>query len=319
LCRFQSFDLAQVPAAKREQALKLELERWSPYLVSGYYIAWSGDSALVWCWDDERVQRALAASKVNPRRLSVVPETLLHPPQAKGLRLMRCLEGYEAQLWDDHRLVQSRWWPALPAAMEWLAFQRDASLPSDQQTGTVPSPVAQPLQAHPWVRAVGMDVHGQRTRLVERLALGLGILTLALPTLWYGLGMIKLQQAHDQLDARIGQLDRRARPILVARSQALDEIARIQALRRLYLRPDPLVLMAKVAEILPRNDAHIKEWKYQDGKLKLTIAASAPLSTIYLVEAFQKVGYFDGVRALASHEPTSVSLEMDVRATGKDV
>jgi hypothetical protein len=319
LCRFRSFDLGHVPAAKRVQALRLELERWSPYPGSGYYIAWSGDTALVWCWDETRVHQALAEFRVNPNRLTVIPETLLYPSHPSGLRLVKCSEGYEGQFWDAYQLAHSRWWQAPPDASEWLAFQRDAGLPPDQQARPVPSPHILLLQARPWAQASGMDRYGQRLVLGERLSLALVTIALALPTLWYGLGIVKLDQVHERVATYLAQLEQTARPLLAARSQALDETARIHALQGLDPYPGQLALLAKVAETLPKTDVFIKEWNFQNGKLKLTLSSSGPLSNSYLVEAFQKAGYFDGVRAASSRDPRNLTLEMDVRALEKHV
>lgn len=306
--------MAQIPSAKRDQALRLELERWSPFPDSGYYIAWSGDTALVWCWDEGRVLQALAESRLNPNRLTVIPETLLYPSYPSGLRLVKCSEGYEGQLWQESHLVHSRWWQAPPNASEWLAFQRDAGLPPEQQTAQPPSPHTLQLQARPWARASSMDLHRQRLMLGERLSLALLVIALALPTLWYGLGILKLNQAHARLTAEMGQLEQKARPLLAARSQALDEASRINDMRDMDPYPGQLELLAKVAEILPKTDIFIKEWNFQNGKLKLTLSSSGPLSSTYLVETFQKADYFGGVRASSSHDPRNLTLEMDVRA-----
>ena len=293
--------------------MRLELERWSPYAGSGYYIAWSGDTALVWCWDEARVHQAVAESRLIPNRLTVIPETLLYPSHASGLRLVKCSEGYEGQLWDAHHLVHSRWWQAPPSPSEWLAFQRDAGLPPERQAQPVPSPGILLLQARPWARASGMDLNRQRLMLGEKLSLALVTIALALPTLWYGLGILKLDQVHGRVATYLGQLEQTARPLLTARSQALDEAARIEALLGLDPYPGQLDLLAKVAETLPKTDVFIKEWNFQNGKLRITLSSSSPLSSTYLVEAFQKVGYFDAVRAASSRDPRNLVLEMDVR------
>ena len=119
-----------------------------------------------------------------------------------------------------------------------------------------------------------MDLNRQRLMLGEKLSLALVTIALALPTLWYGLGILKLDQVHGRVATYLGQLEQTARPLLTARSQALDEAARIEALLGLDPYPGQLDLLARVAETLPKSDVVIKEWNFQNGKLRITLSSS---------------------------------------------
>jgi hypothetical protein len=312
LYRFRSVDLRQIPRARRQQALKLELDHWSPYVTSGYYIAWQNDFALVWCWDDARLKQVLAASRLNPKRIRVIPESLLYPAYNSGLRVIKCLEGFEGQVWENGQLKHSRWWPQQPSSGEWLAFQRDAGVQPEQQIHQVPEPLVLAAQRRPWLDSSGILGRQELGWRSEQAAVALGVVLLALPTLWYGLGLVKLQQAQALREAQLSELERQVYPLREARRLALDELARIRELRALDAYPDQLFLMAKVAEVLPKNDSSLKEWNYQQGKLKITVTSPQPLSSSFLVNVFQMAGPFQNVKALAGNDPRTLTLQMDV-------
>lgn len=312
LYRFTKFDLKQIPRAKRRQALKLQLDQWSPYAASGVYVAWQGDQAFIWCWDADVVKRAIEAAKLNPGHVTIIPESLLYPAMDSGLRINPCLNGFEAQLWRNKQLEQSRWWPQRPTAAEWTLFQRDACLQPQDQTEAIPLPQPLVMQPKPWAKSSGLHGHLEQGWQYERLAVALGVALLALPTLWYGLNLVKLHKAYDMRKAQLASIQHQAQPVIEARRQALDELARINALHNLGRDPDPLFLMAKVAVMLPGDKTFLKEWDYQSGKLKIAIVLPEPASSSSFVSAFQRDEMFSDVKALASADPKLVLLQMQV-------
>jgi hypothetical protein len=310
LYRFQTFDLGQVPPKSRSQALQLELAQWTPFAQSSYYIAWQGSTALVWCWQADKTQSAITTQKLNPNRVNVLPETLLHAPAADGLCLQQCLEGFEGQLWQQNHLQRSRWWAQVPNADEWLSFQRDAAIAPGQQQNQVPQPQALVLQARPWISAGNSA--GNLARQIERPAMALGLLALLTPAAWYAINIYTLQQSTAELLVQKNQLQMQAEPILQARSQALDHLARIKGLQALNRYPDPLSQMQKIAAALPRDDSSLKDWDYTAHQLKITLTASTDIAATPLIEALQKAGPFSDVKAMPGRDPKSVMFQMNV-------
>jgi hypothetical protein len=121
---FGRFDLSKLPASKRAQALRLQLPGWSPFVDADHAAIWSADGhASVWCWDRASLAVGLSAFGAGVKPSRFVPEPALRaPPVANGLRLIECLDGYEAQHWQDTQLLASRWWPQRPEAGAQLAF-----------------------------------------------------------------------------------------------------------------------------------------------------------------------------------------------------
>jgi len=313
LYRFQRFDLTQVPTKNRTQALRLELAQWTPFASSDYYVGWHGQQALVWAWDADKVRQAIVAKGQKPQRARILPESVLQTTVANGLCLSRCQEGYEGQLWRESRLERSRWWPQAPTSEEWLMFQRDAGIPPEEQQGQPPAPRVSPLHAQPWVNQAG-SANDQGMRL-ERLAIALGVLLLLLPTFWYGFSYYKLQRSTAALRALRAQLQRQAEPILEARSQARDYLARINALRAIAPYPGQLELMAKIAQALPQDKSSLKDWDFQSGQLKITLSSSSDISTTFLIGALQQAGPFRDVKALPGRDPKSVTFQMTVQGS----
>lgn len=308
--RFQRFDLAQIPPKNRSQALRLELAQWTPFANSDYYVGWQGSHALVWGWDADKVQQAVVAQGLKPKRARILPESVLQSPLNNGLRVIRCREGFEGQLWHDGQLERSRWWPQLPELAEWLMFQRDAGIPPNDQQAHSPPPCARSLNARPWLNEAGSA--GDQIMQRERLVIALGILLLSAPSFWYGFSLYKLQLATEQLLAQQEKLQRKAEPIMQARLQAQDYLDRINELRAVAPYPEQLALMARVAQVLPPDRSYIKDWDFQSGQLKITINSAGDISTTTLVGVLQRAGSFRDVKALPGRDPKSVTFQMDV-------
>lgn len=310
LYRFQIFDLAQVPAKSRAQALRLELAQWTSFASSDYYVGWHGQQALVWGWDADKVKQAIIAQGLKPQRTRILPESVLQTPIENGLCLSRCHEGFEGQFWHESQLERSRWWAQLPTSDEWLMFQRDAGITPSEQQAQPPAPRVSPLNLQPWANAVGSA--GDQKMQLERLIIALGIFLLLLPTFWFGFSWYKMQRSTAQLHDQQVQLQRDTSPIMQARSQALDYVARINTLHVLEPYPSQLTLMAKIAQVLPQDKSYIKNWEFQSGQLKITLTSTGDISTTYLIGLLQQAGPFRDVKALPGRDPKSATFQMDV-------
>ncbi len=312
LLRFQTFDLAQVPPKNRPQALQLELAQWTPFANSGYYVGWQGARAWVWGWDADKVQAAIAAQGLKPKRVQISPESLLLAPLENGLCLTRCREGFEGQLWQGRLLERSRWWLQMPSAEEWLSFQRDAAIAPSAQQGQLPAVRDAARLATPWLRQ--SETATSRGALIERPLMALGLLCLLAPALWFSLNLYKTEESTHKLRLQQAQLQDQAAPILLARGQALDYMARIQALQALARAPDQLALMGRVAEVLPKNGSFLKDWEFSGRQLKFTLTAAADVPTTPIIDVLQKARTFTNVTALPGRDPKSVMFQMDVIA-----
>ena len=313
LYRFQTFELTQVPAKNRNQALQLELTQWSPFAQSGYFVGWLGTRAWVWAWDADKVKTAMAAQGLTPRRTTTLPESLLHAPLPKdGLCLTHCSEGLEGQLWRARHLERSRWWAQTPTPDEWLSFQRDASISPAEQKTTVPAPRHDPWAMQPWLRR--SEPSAGLGNVIERPLMGLGSLCLLTPALWLGLNYYQVAQNTALLQAQQAQLQIQVAPIMQARGQALDHLARISALQAIARSPSQLALMNSLTQALPNNGPTLKDWDFSGNQLKITLTAPTDLAATPIIAALQQAGPFGNVTALPGRDPKSVMFKMDLPA-----
>ena len=314
LCRFKQFDLSRLPADKRRAALGLQLPQWSPYRDSDYAVSWAEGVAMVWCWDRAIVEEALRTQGRSAKGLRTMPESLLHPPQADGVRLLFCMDGFEAQCWRASLLVASRWWPQAPNAQALLSFQRDCNLRQEEQQVDV-NVQNLSLLDRPWCAfSAGSTADGGAVNSVEMVFYAVLILVLGLPAMALGFEQYRLARAADALTGEIAQMSQQSGPLLQARSAALAIQDQIRSLDGLQRFPVPLTLMVAVARALPDGGAFVKEWEMSDGKLKILIGSpTAEIAGAASVSALEKSGLFTEVKLITQANPKQMGFAMLIR------
>lgn len=317
LCRFSRFDYSRLPADKRAPALALQLPQWSPYRLSDYAIVWSATGhAMVWCWDRERLKSELTKLGKNQTFPAVLPETVLRAPQHQGLRVLACLEGFEAQQWGDGQLLVSRWWPQRPSAAELLAFQRDCSVDDAQAPAAqAMEPQSAPLAQRPWAKLTSPRAPSGLLAVNEMAAYALLSLALGLPALALLVGQLRLGQAREGVRAELAQLSERSRDVLAVREQALEAALQLRAIHELQRFPPPLVHMVAIARALPESSgAFLKEWELADGKLKILLASpGAEISGAQYVRALEQASLFPDVKIITQPDPRQIGFLMTLR------
>ena len=97
----------------------------------------------VWSWDGAfELDRGAVANTVR-----VIPESLARKPFDEGARLVRCIDGFEGQVWREGALTSSRWWPEQPTARDWQNFMRAAQAPIEIDRTAAPAPVDAPFRS----------------------------------------------------------------------------------------------------------------------------------------------------------------------------
>lgn len=311
LCHFKLVDLSHVPLRTRAQALSLQVGQFSPYPATDHYAVWQHGRALVWFWDHAAAQRSMTEVDLAPKRVHVLPEGVLYAPGTSGLRLIRNLQGVEAQCWQDDSLLQSRWWSDVPSAAEWLAFQRDIGLASESRQTDVPAPLNLELHYTPQLSSTA-DSQAASWR-DERVLYALLALALFTPTAWIGAKLIKSEVSRRAVLVATVDLERKALPRIDAREQALRAALRCQALHDLDPYPSQLELMATVANALPTGATYLKEWHFQDGKLKIVLVIQKDtFSTSSLVGDLLKASILKNVQVAPSNDPKVLAITMNV-------
>lgn len=310
LCCYIHVDLGRIHAAERDTALALEIGRLSPYANTGHIVAWCREGAMVWVWDQDAVGAKTAEVGLDVRRLRVIPEEMLIAPIDYGFRILALEDGYLGQAWGDGVLLDSRWWPNAPGPDRWLAFERGRGVPPEAQSAIGPEPLVPVLLERPWCRTSrGPLARGD----AERLAVVAGAVVLSALAGWYGAQWYALDGLVQSAAAEVAQLEAESSQVLKAQRAATAALERLRVLTGLRPYPDQLQLMARVAESLPSNGAHLSRWSFERGQLDLTVAAPAALSSSFLVEALQRQNELVEVQTEPGTETNAVNLRMKVR------
>ena len=307
LCRFGRFDLAAIPKAQRRQAVLLQIRHWSAFPRTGSCVVIGDDAACMWIWDKDTIDQEIDLAKLSRRRVDVIPETLLHSPEMDAHRLVKCLDGVEAQVWQGGTLTHSRWWPEPPDLVNWNAFLRDAGQPA---VDAVPVPRPMEHTKTQWAQSSNLN-EGEGSRY-ENIVVMVGFSLLLTMSVWFLVQTIQISGKIDKEKERLVALEQRAKPIQAARQQALDLRERIDFLRGFDPYPAQTILQAEIGKRLPKDGTYIKEWDFQAGKLRLTLASPNKLQASVFVKAYQEAGWFKDVQAPSGSDPNQLVLEMNV-------
>lgn len=111
LCLFASEDLTKIPQKFRQKHIATRLTEISPFPKTGFYVAWFGQTAAIWFWDEANVERRLSEMDVSVNQY--FPEPVFYDKSSDSTFLGSCVEGVEKQTWDkEGALVKSIWLPS---------------------------------------------------------------------------------------------------------------------------------------------------------------------------------------------------------------
>jgi hypothetical protein len=312
LCRFFKIPLlADASTGRQLEALRLQIERLSPFAETGSHFHFGVNFISVWLWDSRVVSDAADAIGVDLQRVSVLPESALHPPLGDGVRMIECLDGVEGQCWDRGSLVASRWWPTPPDSRSWVMFQRGAAVGPDRLTANPPPAAALPWLARPWTSSPTDGWGGIGNIDLPFAAAGIAV-ALMIGYAYLGTEWLRLIWDRNSVERQIGVYSTEVAPALEARIAALGNATAIQRLHQLDPYPSQLALMARVAEILPKNESHLTEWSYDRGQLEMTVAADHPLDAVFFVRTLERVDRFKAVSVERAGGDNSLRIRLSV-------
>ena len=301
-----------VPRDKRFNALRLQALEWSPYARTDLMLDVSEDGAGVWIWDSERAEAALREAGLDPSRLRICPETALLCSAVDEVRLVRCLDGIEGQVWRGKQLLASRWWGDIPSEIEWSRFQR-ASGVDPSELAAVPSA---PVNAGDWLRnpwpSRGNSISLQQVG-VAQIAAAAAIVTLAVTAYQVG-EIVRLGRAISEARNATDALATSAQPLEAARRQTVAANTRAQAIFGLDGAEAQLALMARITEQLPPNGTTFTTWSFQGSDLSFTLANPAqPIDSTFLIRRVEGIKNLQVGQAELSTDGRTLTIRVRVR------
>ena len=252
----------------------------------------------MFAWDAKALRQSLDAAGLSLHGSRCFPEPVLKGALPDGIRLVRTLDGYEAQYGTNGRIKESRWWPELPDAAQWVNFQRAAGVAADKQSMDVPTPLTLPLQA-PWPDYGAVDDLATRLPLVEHLVYAALVGALGLPLAWYGVEALRAHRDLAALNVALEIAERESAPALAAREAAITAEAGLRPLVAAFAGPSALSVLAAVSRGIPDDGTQVREFEYRDRGVRIVLAPSPSLGGSSLIQALENAGMFRDVSVTA--------------------
>ena len=295
-------DFGGVPRGKRRSALELKLPVWSPFVRTGYHCVWSGDSAMVWYWDEDKVTAARGATGGRLRgaaaraaaQVRVLPETVFRARKPDGVHLQPCREGFELQHWRGDRLVDSFWYPERPRARQMNGFlaRQEGEARSARPESVIEAPGAE-IAPDPWSTSLTAR---EWIEVNERALAAACLIALSLAIAWQETRFWKVRHLEQEVVADLARMEDRLGPLLEARNELLRLRRTNRELAALLAEPSQARLMGLVDRALPSAQAEFREWRYQQREIKMVIEDPDPDPIAY-VRALEAEPLFEQVRA----------------------
>ncbi|MDP2006311.1 MAG: PilN domain-containing protein [Rubrivivax sp.] len=311
LCRLRVFSLEALPAAERAASLRTQALGWQPFMDSQVVVGLRGAWGIALAWDRGAIATALRAAGCESQRMRLWPEPLLQAPLESGVRLLRGIDGYEAQHWREGLLQVSRWWPESPDAAQWLEFER--LLPPDEAVGRAP-PEPQPteLRAAPWLSIQGAEAAPGAVWPIERLAVGLGLVCLTAATAAVARQAWEAYRETGAQQQELQALRARSGPLLKTRDTALALQAEAAAVAAAMNAPLPLEVLQHLVQRLPQG-VLVRELELTGSQLRLSLEVPAVVSQSTLMRELQSGQWLQDVRQVKGGAPgQALQLEMEL-------
>lgn len=276
LCLFTTINASNIPAKQRENFVRMAVRRAAPFSDPDIDTAWFSDgSAAVWYWSRSKIAE-IAASETGKRKRFVAESLYCGTPKAEGLELLQLASGVEARVWENYRLVASRWWAQAPAPEQWLAFMRGAGLQTSETSLSLDF-VTSPLAETPWSKQSRNTAALQLSGLDQYLpkAAWLALATVLLIFGWEVGAIGRAMADRWRAESASTRLDAPLQKILNAREATDKASTDIDSLLSLHSPYSTTALMAEMTRLMPSPNWQLKNWS-QPTEDTIEVGVSMP-------------------------------------------
>jgi len=232
---------------------------------------------------------------------------------ANGVRLLRCLEGFEGQAWHDGWLQSSRWWPQLPSEQEWRLFMHAGAGSGAEAAQDEPCPEVQEAAwlDRPWLALQGMEGDAGAALGLERRLVTLGALALVVCTAAVARQAWDVSQAVGRRQAEIAVLRESAAALLASRDQAMASAAQARQLAAWLTEPLPIEVIVHLHDVLGKSNVQLKEMDLTGSKLRLGLQLAPQATRSAIVRDLQSGNWFKNVAEVRAENSSGLMvLEM---------
>jgi hypothetical protein len=307
-CQYACINLSNVPRAKREQALKHQIDALSLWSDTAYSVAWYQGDAQVWLWDKDAISRLINGIGLaewgglyKPTFLSEI--LYWSKPLEPGLQLFKSHHGYDLQYWQSGLLRASQWYLHEPNEQQVQRFSRSQGLTLSATKLAVNKPH---YTNEPWSGVVvSLWEHFFERR--SQIVIGLAALSILIASLQLT-AVARWYWEEHKLEQQTAILAQSANALLTARSEARAASIEIGKLEQLLVVPDPLGTQQKIYQHLPANTKlKLQIWERNIDQVDMTVQGEIP-DTLSMVRAFEQ----DGMKNVRV-EPTAEANKYRIR------
>ncbi|MGB6318075.1 MAG: hypothetical protein WBG08_05520, partial [Litorimonas sp.] len=238
---------------------------------------------------------------VGPAHAAHLPETLCRALPGEGLHMIRCRSGVEGVRLSAGQVVASRWWPAVPDAVEWNLFLQSLPDGSDLVSAPRPDPVAYPFRSD--IPAV--SVSPERLHALfgpGRLAVAAGALG-AVAFAYFASAGVAASVKQSRLADEVAVLTPGTQEVLSLRRRTLAANRRLEAIRAsapLSRLPESLAeLDAVLAEhgSTDEDPVRLRSISLDGARVEVLLDTRQPIDLIPFVTALEAQPFMENVSA----------------------
>lgn len=258
-CSFRRIKIAKY-SKKTLQALRLRVERESNQEEDSFTIRVDNDRRHASVWGYKK------PVTITGRCL---PESLARKPLKDGARLVKSIQGYEAQLWKNGSVISSRWWRDKPSPQAWQTFLLGAQGEIDIADTSLPTITEIPYRTD---LPIFEFEKAQLLTNLSPLRTGLALAVLTVISFMYISGKVM----HNSLSlqstrAEIDNISDSTALILSQKRRALSNLRTIQSYQDIGHPASLFFALVDINEVLGGNELLIERLSLISGEIEIVL------------------------------------------------
>lgn len=263
LCRYRTYRAPQaLSGSQLAKAARVFAEAHAPFANTGILMMRANGGAGIWYWDKSKLAALEPVGQISPESL--------WREVGDGWRISACVEGFEAQYWQDQHLVASTWRRQDFTAAQWSAFALSVEAPAIAAPPEPPAPMALPMIDGTWRAKVIKEPLSWRD--AEKAGVTVAICAAAVAALFVGQALHAGQMAHRE-EARAEVIEQTLRNDRDS-ARALEQRRIVSAYIEATRRPAVLAAVAEAHEVLNQFGLRASTWRASEEGLSVIVDAS---------------------------------------------
>lgn len=310
LCRFSLYRASpELSRAHIARAVRTHAEANAPFVETGTLLLRSPHGAEIWYWD-----KAQASAGVSSKALTTLAPESLFREAGEGWRILACVEGFEAQYWQEGGLVASTWRRHAFTREQWIAFALGVEAAAHEPPDTPPAPTNTRLLTHALWR--GREIKPPLTwRDAETAAASFALCLSGLAAFFVGQGL------HFEEDARASARETAAIEESIASNPALrrarERAELLLAFNSANAGADALTAAVDALSVFKQFGVEAESWRADQSGFHAILSASIsdiPLRDV--VAALEATPLLCGVEPNLSSREGALELSAALETAG---